>query len=124
MNDTRYELAAILASGEPGKLYSGLAVLVSTAADGAPCAALAAFDALELLVDRDVLAERAAARGEKFARSLVELRDTAFDLDNVTIWACAASVETMGVSADPPLAGVLSTPRFLRATAGARLIHV
>lgn len=124
MNDESYELAAILASGEPGKLYSGLSVLVSTAVDGKPCAALASFGALELLVDPD-LEGSAASRGQKFARSLAELRDTALDLDPLTIWACAASVDAMDVDPGARLAGVMSTPRFLRETAGARrFIHV
>ena len=126
MNDDPYELAAILATGEPGELYSGLSVLVSTAVDGRRCAALASFGALDLLLDDD-LATRAAssARGDKFARSLAELRDTALELDALTVWACAASVDTMDVELGPRLGGVMSTPRFLRETAGARrFIHV
>ncbi len=128
-----YDLAAILASGEPEKLYSGLSLLVSTAVDGGRCAALASFGGLAALLDPDLLRRAqepestpslAWAGRETFAKSLLELRDTALALDNLTIWACAASVETMGLTADPPLAGVLSTPRFLRATSGARLIHV
>jgi len=126
VNDEPYELAAILASGEPGDLYSGLSVLVSTAVDGARCAALAAFGALELVIDRELEAT-AARRGQsdKFARSLAELRDTALDLDTLTVWACAASVDTMGVEPGPRLAGIMSTPRFLRETTSARrFIHV
>jgi hypothetical protein len=124
VNDVSYELAAILATGDPGELYSGLSVLVSTAVDGQPCAALAAFGALELLVDRD-LEQTVAPRGEPFARSLAELRNTALDLDALTVWACAASVGTTGIEPVPRMAGVMSTPRFLRETAGARrLIHV
>ena len=124
MKDDPYELAAILTTAEPGTLYSGLSVLVSTAVDGRPCAALASFGALDLLLADD-LDTRAAERGDKFARSLTELRDTALDLDALTVWACSASVDTMGVEPGPRLAGVMSTPRFLRETAGARrLIHV
>ena len=134
MNDPSYDLAAILASGEPEKLYSGLSLLVSSAVDGERCAALASFGGLASMLDPDLLRRAQEpeatpslswAGRETFAKSLVELRDTALDLDTLTIWACSASVETMGLSADdPPLAGVMSTPRFLRATAGARLIHV
>lgn len=134
MNDDaeRYDLAAILASGEPEELYSGLSVLVSTAVDGGRCAALASFGGLAALLDPDLLRRAQQpeatpslswAGRETFAKSLVELRQTALDLENLTIWACSASVETMGVTAEPPLAGVMSTPRFLRATAGAPLIH-
>jgi hypothetical protein len=119
VNDEPYELAAILATGDPHELYSGLSVLVSIAVDQKPCAALASFGALELLLGGDV------GGTDKFARSLAELRDTALDLESLTIWACAASVDTMDVDPGPRLAGVMSTPRFLRETAGARrFIHV
>ena len=122
MNDESYELAAILATGDPGELYSGLSVLVSTAVDGKRCAALAAFGALERIVDPELGRPDAS---EKFNRSLVELRDTALELDQITVWACAASVDTMGLEPVPRMAGVMSTPRFLRETAGARrFIHV
>jgi peroxiredoxin family protein len=126
----------VLATPEPERLYSGLSVLVSTAADGTACAALASFGALDLILDPD-LARRVQepdatpslswAGRETFARSLVELVDTALELDSVTIHACAASVETMGIEAadvEARLDGVKSTPRFLRDTAGARLIFV
>ena len=122
MNDDSYELAAILATADAGELYSGLSVLVSTAADGGRCAALAAFGALALLRDPDL---EHAGGSATFGRSLAELRDTALELDNLTVWACSASVETLGLSGQSPLDGVMSTPRFLRETAAARrFIHV
>ena len=113
MNQRQYELAAVLASGDPHTLYSGLSLLVSAAVDDGPCAALASFGALELLVaDGDAL--------DDFARSFAELKRTALELENLTIWACAASARS--IATDLP---VLSTPRFLRETAAARrLIHV
>src|SRR4051812_32197797 len=43
-------LAAILATGERERLYSGLSALVSTAVDGDRCLALATFRSLELLL--------------------------------------------------------------------------
>ena len=113
------QLAAILAARELERLYSGLSVLVSTAVDGAPCAALASFGALELLL-------RPAAPG-KLGPSFEELVATALDLDNLTIHACAASVDTMELDraeVEARLDGVKSTPRFLRDTAGATLIFV
>jgi hypothetical protein len=128
-------LAAVLSTGEPERLYSGLSLLVSTASDGQPAAALASFAALDLLLDPDLLRRvqepeatpsLSWAGRETFARSLTELIDATFEL--VTIHACAASVETMAL--DPAaieesrLEGVKSTPRFLRDTAGARLIFV
>jgi hypothetical protein len=102
-----------LATGDARTLYSGLSLLVSAAADGDACAALATFGALELLM-------KESDATDEFGRSFDELRRTALDLENLTVWACAASVAT--VETDLP---VMSTPRFLRETAGARrLIHV
>jgi hypothetical protein len=130
-------LAAVISTPEPERLYSGLSVLVSTAAEGERCAALASFGALDLLLDPDLLRRvqepeatpaLAWAGRETFARSLVELVNTAVELESLTIHACSASVETMAL--DPAdieasrLDGVKSTPRFLRDTAGARLIFV
>ena len=131
------KLAAILSTREPERLYSGLSVLVSTAADGDPCAALASFGALDLILDPD-LARRVQepdatpslswAGRETFARSLSELVDTALGLDTLSVHACAASVETMTIEAAAlearGLDGVKSTPRFLRDTAGATLLFV
>jgi peroxiredoxin family protein len=130
-------LAAILATGEPERLYSGVSALVSTAADGAPAAALAAFGALDLILDPDLqrrVQEPDAtpalswAGRETFAKSLTELVDTALGLDNLTIHACSASVETMGVVpaalTQRGLDGVKSTPRFLQDVAGATLLFV
>jgi peroxiredoxin family protein len=130
-------LAAILATCEPERLYSGLSVLVSTAADGAPTAALAAFGALDLILDPDLrrrVQEPEAtpalswAGRETFAKSLTELVDTGLGLDNLTIHACSASVETMGIEpaalTQRGLDGVKSTPRFLQDVAGATLVFV
>ncbi len=111
MTQQDYELAAVLATGDPHALYSGLSLLVSTAVDGGPCAALASFGALDLLVSE-------SAGDDDFARSFDALKQTAFELETLSMWACAAS---------PPQTKlpVMSTPRFLRETAGARrLIHV
>ena len=136
VNAADYRLAAVIATGEPERLYSGLSLLVSEAADGAPCAGLVAFRALDLLLDAD-LQRRVQepdttpvlswAGRETFARSLGELRETAFSLASLKLWACSASVETMGLAAadvEQRLEGVLSTPRFLRETNGARLLFV
>ena len=126
----------MLSTGEPERLYSGLSLLVSAASDGTPCLGLAAFAGLELMLDPD-LGRRAQepeaspsltwAGRETFARSLAELRDSALSLDRLRMFACAASVETMGLTAadvEDRFAGVLSTPRFLREAAGARLVFV
>ncbi len=131
-----YDLAAVISTGELERLYSGLSVIVSTASTGAPCAGLLAFSALGLVLD-DELAARArkpeatpalAWEGrETFARSLAELRDTALELEALRLYACSASVETMALTpgaVDERLDGVISTPRFLRETAGARLVFV
>ena len=64
---------------------------------------------------------------EAFARTLAELRDTAIELDDCRLWACAAAVEATGAQRaviEETLDGVMSTPRFLRTVAGADLVVV
>jgi peroxiredoxin family protein len=122
--------AAVISTSEPGRLYSGLSILVSLAAEGEDCAALLAFEGLALFLDPDL--PRLAQEPERtpslswggreiFGRSLGELRDAALDLDNLKLYACAASIETMAIDVGR-LDGVMSTPRFLRETADARLL--
>lgn len=118
-----YSLAAVLSSGEPERLYTGLSLLVSAAAGGERCAGLATFRGLELLLSADI--ERralAALPNETFARSLAELRTTARELGTLDLYACSASVEALGL--DPDWLTVMSTPRFLAGSAGARLVVV
>ncbi len=131
-----HRLAAVLATGELERFYSGLSLLVSTAADGGRCAALGAFTGLELLLaedlelrarDPEATPSLAPVGRETFARSLHELQATALELDTLSLYACAASVETMAVSGfdiERRLDGVLSTPRFLREAEGATLLFV
>jgi peroxiredoxin family protein len=129
-------IAAILESGELERLYTGLSLLVSAAADGRPVRALVGFGALAPLLD-DRLVARALrpeaapdvsdAGREAFARTLAELRDTAIELPDCRLWACAAAVEATGASraaVEARLDGVLSTARFLREVAGADLVVV
>ncbi len=111
-------LAAVLASGEPERLYSGLSVLVSSAVEGRRCIALASFHALESL-----LGSPSSGRGERFDRSLAELIATARGLDGLSLYACSASVDLLEIGGEP-LDGVMSTPRFLREAQGAELIFV
>jgi hypothetical protein len=134
--DSSYTLAAVLATADIQRLYSGLSLLVSAAVDGEACAALATFGSLELVMDPGLgrlAANPEATPGlawqgrERFAASLGELRDTALSLDSLAIYGCSASIDTMAIAAsdvEDRLAGVMSTPRFLRETAGARLIFV
>jgi hypothetical protein len=64
---------------------------------------------------------------EAFARTLAELRDTAIELEDCRVWACAAAVEATGTDrglVEARLDGVLSTPRFLREVRGAELVVV
>jgi peroxiredoxin family protein len=129
-------IAAFLESGELQRLYSGLSLLVSAATDGRPARALVGFGALAPLLDERLLARAlrpeaapdvAEAGRAAFARTLVELRDTAIELDDCRIWACAAAVEATGTDralVEARLDGVLSTPRFLREVAGAELVVV
>lgn len=134
--DSSYTLAAVLATGDVQRLYSGLSLLVSAAVDGEACAALATFRSLELVLDPGLgrlAAKPEATPGlawqgrERFAASLAELRDTALSLDSLAVYGCSASIDTMAVAKDDVadrLDGVMSTPRFLRETAGARLLFV
>jgi peroxiredoxin family protein len=127
-------IAAILESGELERVSTGLSLLVSAAADGQEARALATYGALEVLLEPELL-ERAShpeaaphvgdAGRAAFARTLVELRETALQI--TTIWACAAAVEATGADralVEARLAGVMSTPRFLREVAGAELVVV
>jgi peroxiredoxin family protein len=129
-------IAAILESGEPERLYTGLSLLVSAATDGEPARGLVGFGALAPLLDDRLLARalrpEAApavvdAGRQAFARTLAELRDTAFELEDCRLWACAAAVEATGVSraeVEARLEGVISTPRFLREVARAKLVVI
>ena len=129
-------IAVVLESGEPERLYTGLSLLVSAAADGEPAIALVGFGALAPMLDERLLARAlrpeaapdvAEGGREAFARTLAELRDTALELDGCRVWACAAAVEATGADralVEDRLDGVLSTPRFLREAAGARLVVV
>ena len=98
-------IAVILESGELERLYTGLSLLVSAAADGRPARALVGFGALGPLLDERLLArglrpeaapDVSDAGREAFARTLAELRDTALALDDCRVWACAAAVEATG----------------------------
>jgi peroxiredoxin family protein len=118
-------IAVILASGALDRLYTGLSLLVSVAAEGEPARGLVTFAALEPMLD-ERLEQRALAsqQPEVFARSLAELRATAAELPDCLIWACAAAVETTGLDPAGRLDGVRSTPRFLREIGDARLVVV
>jgi peroxiredoxin family protein len=122
-------LAAILETGEPERLYTGLSLLVSYASEGTPVHVLAGFSALRPLLDPALEAHAMTtahhvveAEREAFSRTLAELRDTAFEL--CRIWACAAAVDAVGGASDARLEGVISVPRFLREVEGARLVVI
>ena len=129
-------IAAFLESGELQRLYTGLSLLVSAAADGRPARALVGFGALGPLTDERLMARAlrpeaapdvTEAERETFARTLSELRDTALELEDCRIYACAAAVEATGADrtlVEARLDGVRSTPRFLREVAGAELVVV
>jgi peroxiredoxin family protein len=129
-------IAAILESGELQRLYTGLSLLVSAASDGRPARGLVGFGALAPLLDDRLLARALRPEAapdvtetgrEVFARTLAQLRDTALELEDCRLWACAAAVESVGVSraaVDARLEGVMSTPRFLREVAGADLVVI
>ena len=129
-------IAAFLESGDLQRLYSGLSLLVSAAAEGRPARALVGFGALAPMLDerlfgralRPEAAPDVSDSGrEAFARTLAELRDTALELDECRIWACAAAVEATGApraEIEARLDGVMSTPRFLSEVDGADLVFV
>jgi len=129
-------IAVFLESGDLQRLYTGLSLLVSAASDGIPARALVGFGALAPLLDERLMARAlrpeaapdvSDGRREAFARTLASLRDTAVELENCRVWACAAAVEATGVAretVETRLDGVLSTPRFLREVAGADLVVV
>jgi hypothetical protein len=129
-------IAAFLESGELQRLYTGLSLLVSAAADGRPARALVGFGALAPMLDDRLMARAlrpeaapdvSEAGREAFARTLAELRDTAIELEDCRVWACAAAVEATGTDrglVEARLDGVLSTPRFLREVGGAELVVV
>jgi hypothetical protein len=109
-------VAAVLATNHPERLYAGLSVLVSSAADGEPAAALASFGSLELLLDPGT------------DGPLANLVEAALELENLSLHACSAATQTLGIDAaalaERGLDGVKSTPRFLRDNADANLIFV
>jgi peroxiredoxin family protein len=117
-------IAVILASERLDRLYTGLSLLVSVAAEGERALGLATFGGLEALLDEDLEARAREERGATFARTLAELRATAAELPDCRIWACAAAVEITGLDPAGQLDGVLSTPRFLREAGDARLVVV
>jgi peroxiredoxin family protein len=129
-------IAAFLESGELERLYTGLSLLVSAAAEGRPARALVGFGAMEPMLDERLLARALSPDSapavshlgrEAFARTLAELRDAALELEDCRVWACAAAVEATGVeraAVEARLAGVMSVPRFLREVDGAQLVVV
>jgi len=119
-------LAAILESGDPERLYTGLSLLASAASAGEDTRALIGFGALRALLDPD-LAARATlvvdSEREPFARTLAELRVAVAELPNCRLWACGAAVQAAGAS-EVPFEGVTSMPAFLREVGDARLVFV
>ena len=100
-------LAAILESGDPERLYTGLSLLVSAASEGRPARGLVTFGALGALLDPDLESRARAATNvieserEAFARTLAELRDAAAELPDCRIWACAAAVQATAPTGRP-----------------------
>ena len=114
-------LAAVLESDDHQRLYMGLSLLVSAAAEGRETRALLGFGALMALFAPALPRHVLDVEREPFARTFAELRDTALEL--CTVHACAAAAQATGADTSR-LAGVISTPQFLRETAGAELIFV
>lgn len=107
-------LAVILESGEPTRLYTAFSLLVSTAVEGEDAHGLVSFGALPALLEPPTdpsFAQLRAAAGEA----------------GVQLAVCAAALDATGTDraqAEAAIGPVTSTPRFLKATAGARLVVV
>ena len=126
-------IAAILESGELERVCTGLSLLVSAAADGAPgaraghlrrarrcCSTTSSRRARWSRRRRRTSPTRAARRSRARSPSCATPRPRC---DGVRIWACAAAVEATGAdraAVEARLDGVMSTPRFLREVARAR----
>ena len=124
-------IAVILESEQPERLHTGLSLLVSAASDGLEARGLASFGALPLLIGpTQALVAHAEATSRvpdaaRFAHSLGELRDACASLPELQIWACAAAADVHGITEETAmlrLAGICSTPRFLREVAGGELV--
>ena len=114
-------IAAVLESDDHQRLYMGLSLLVSAAVDGREARALLGFGALTAFFAPALPRHVIDSEREPFARTFAELRDTALEL--CTIYACAAAAQATGADT-ARLAGVISTPQFLKDAAGAELIFV
>src|SRR6478672_2650807 len=109
-------LAVILESGEPTRLYTAFSLLVSTGVDGEAARGLVSFGALPALL-----------RDDGGDPALAELRAAAGELVAVSLNVCAAALDASGadrLEVERRIGPVLSTPRFLKETAGARLVVV
>lgn len=95
-------LAVILESGDPDRLYTALSLLVSTAVEGEEARGLLSHGALPAVIAGDV--DR-------------DLWSAATELVPVRFHACANA-------GDPGPFPTMSMPRFLKETAGARLVVV
>lgn len=108
----------MIATGEPERLYAGLSIIVSKAADGEDCSVLLSFAGMELFTSP-------MHEGAPFDDSLRALRDQAVEMPNIRLYVCAATVELGQVEPSmEKLDGVLSTPRFLREVAGECVLFV
>ena len=123
-------LAAILESGDPERLYTGLSLLVSAAVDGRPVRGFVGFGALgraaRARARGGAARDRGRARSVRARRSR-ELRDTAVELPDCRSVACAAAVQATGadwVAVGERFGGVSSMPQFLREIEGAELVFV
>ena len=109
-------LAVILETADPERLYTGLSLAVSAAAEGEPVRVLLGFAPLGSGFEPGphvIEAER-----EAFTHTLKALWTTAHELCEVQ--ACAAAAQGTGSTGTP----VISMPQFLREIGDARLVVV
>ena len=120
-------LAAILESDDPERLYTGLSLLVSAAADGRTVRGFVGFGALRALLEPRPGVHVIDSEREAFTATLAGLRDAALELPGCRLFACAAAVQATGADwaqVSERLGGVISMPQFLRETEGAELVFI
>jgi peroxiredoxin family protein len=116
-------LAAILESGDPERLYTGLSLLVTAATMGRPVRGFVGFGALVALAQPAPGEHVIAGEREPFVATLTQLRDAALALPDCRLYACAAAIQATGADYGA-FAGMTSMPQFLRETEGAELVFV
>src|ERR1700759_45975 len=89
-------LAAILESGDPERLYTGLSLLVTSATIGRPVRGFVGFGALVPPAGPAPGGNVIAPERDAFVETLTQLRDAALALPDCALYACAAAIQATG----------------------------